>query len=366
MTNVKIFGAGSIGNHLAFACRSKGWQVTMVDLDPKALQRTQEEIYPSRYGRWDAQIRLAAPSAVAQDPFDLVIVGTPPDSHLKIALAQMRACAPKVMLVEKPLCTPDLHGATDLVQLSRETGTFVGTGYNHTLTPNTVFAGEILAQGWMGKVATISAAFREYWGGIFGAHPWLSGPKDTYLGFSQRGGGASGEHSHAINIWQHFAHATGAGRVMEVSALLDMVETDQVAYDRVCQIHVKTATGLVGTIVQDVVTEPAQKQLRIQGETGFLEWLVNYGGSQDAVRWQKKGAALEEKLFPKKRPDDFKGEIDHAEAILQGRVQNSPIALERGLESMMVVAAAHVSHRLKRTVAINYEAGWTLEAIQPA
>ncbi len=30
------------------------------------------------------------------------------------------------------------------------------------------------------------------------AHPWLAGPQDSYLGFWRRGGGASGEHSHAI------------------------------------------------------------------------------------------------------------------------------------------------------------------------
>ena len=33
MTKVKIYGAGSIGNHLAYACRSKGWDVTLCDID---------------------------------------------------------------------------------------------------------------------------------------------------------------------------------------------------------------------------------------------------------------------------------------------------------------------------------------------
>ena len=40
MFNVKIFGAGSIGNHLAHASRSLGWNVTICDVDQAALDRT--------------------------------------------------------------------------------------------------------------------------------------------------------------------------------------------------------------------------------------------------------------------------------------------------------------------------------------
>ena len=44
---VKIIGAGSIGNHLAHASRSLGWQVDICDIDSRALVRTKEMIYPS-------------------------------------------------------------------------------------------------------------------------------------------------------------------------------------------------------------------------------------------------------------------------------------------------------------------------------
>ena len=55
---VKIIGAGSIGNHLGHAARQLGWDVTIVDIDPLALKRTKESIYPSRYGEWDKNIIL--------------------------------------------------------------------------------------------------------------------------------------------------------------------------------------------------------------------------------------------------------------------------------------------------------------------
>ncbi len=65
MARVKIFGAGSIGNHLGHACRGLGWQVTICDIDAQALRRTRVEIYPARYGAWDDGIRLAAVDEVA-------------------------------------------------------------------------------------------------------------------------------------------------------------------------------------------------------------------------------------------------------------------------------------------------------------
>ena len=199
-----------------------------------------------------------------------------------LALEVLMGFPPKALLIEKPLCTLSLSGCHKLLALAESTGTFVAVGYNHTLTKNTVRAVSIIKKGRIGQPLTISVGFREHWGGIFKAHPWLEGPQDTYLGFSERGGGACGEHSHAINIWQHFRHALGVGRIAEVSAMMDMVKTEDVKYDRVCQLNVRSEKGLVGTIVQDVITEPARKVLRVQGTDGFLEWHVNYDSNNDA------------------------------------------------------------------------------------
>jgi predicted dehydrogenase len=363
MIKVKIYGAGSIGNHLAYACRSKGWEVLICDCDTKALERTKEETYPSRYGEWDPAIRLVTVNKLASERCDLVIIGTPPDTHLPLALEVLKKESPRVVLIEKPLGTPSLDGCDELFKLAKAKNVFVTVGYNHSLTAHSLAAEKMLKTNVIGKPLTISAVFRENWSGIFKAHPWLSGPEDSYLGFFKRGGGAAGEHSHAINIWQHFAHLLGVGRITEVSAMLDMVEEGKVAYDRICQLHVKTEKGFVGEVVQDVITEPTQKNLRIQGDSGFLEWHVNYDSSHDALVL---GTAkdIKNELFPKKRPDDFKGEIDHIETILKEKITQSPISLERGLETMLVIAAAYKSHQLKRTVSIFYDKGYSLQALQ--
>jgi predicted dehydrogenase len=367
MTRVKIIGAGSIGNHLSHACRQQGYEVTLCDRDAEALRRAKEEIYPGRYGGWDEGIRLADADAVADEPFEAVIVGTPPESHVPIARAQLASAPPRVLFIEKPLCPPDLAGCEELSRAAEETGTFVGVGFNHTLTRNTAIASQWLREHSIGDIVTLRSMTREHWGGIFGAHPWLAGPADSYLGFTARGGGAIGEHCHAINIWQHFAHVLGQGRIREVSATLDWVEEGGARYDRIAQLHVRSESGLLGTIVQDVVTEPARKWLRVEGSSGFLEWEVNAEPGHDAVRVLETGegkpGSPEEILIAKTRPDDFRGEIEHIGALLDGEVKDSPVSLERGLETMLVVAAALRSSEEGRMVTIDYSRGLHLGAI---
>ncbi len=358
MIRVKIYGAGSIGNHLAYACRNMGWQVLISDTDAMSLKRTKEDIYPSRYGDWDESIRLSLVKDIPKEEFDIVIIGTPPDSHIDLALRTLREENPKVLLIEKPLGTPDLGGLQDLFELALKRDTHLCVGYNHTLGMNTLQAEAILGAGEIGEPITMNAGFQEYWGGIFKAHPWLGGPHDSYLGFSERGGGAVGEHSHAINIWQHFAHVLGKGRIVEVSASLDFVENEKVRYDRICALNVRTDKGFVGTIIQDVVTEPPKKALRIQGQKGFLEWEVNAGPDFDAVRWQHYGQVPNELVIRKRRPDDFRWEVQHLSALLEGRLKESPISLERGLQTMMVVAAVHLSSKNRKAITIDYEKGY--------
>jgi predicted dehydrogenase len=363
MHSIRIVGAGSIGNHLANAARTRGWNVVLTDIDPKALERARNEIYPGRYGAWDPAITLKDSRAAAADAADVVFIGTPPDSHLRLALEALENARPKILLIEKPLAGPDLAHCDELLAAVKKMGVFCAVGYNHCLGKNTKLAEKLIVEGRIGRVLTISAQTREHWKGIFGAHPWLSGPADSYLGFSARGGGALGEHSHALNIWQHFAQLSGAGRVVEVSASIDRVTSGGVDYDRLAFVTLKTENGLVGDVIQDVVTSPANKSARLQGELGFVEWMVNAAPGQDKVAIGVEGAKTEEFMINKTRADDFLAEIDHLADIMAGKVQSSPISLERGLDTMMAIAAAFKSHELGRRVRIDWTRGYVPAAI---
>ena len=336
--------------------------MTVCDLSSAALQRMQHEIYPSRYGRWDDGIRLVLNQDAPAGGFDHIFIGTPPEAHLPLALQALNE-KPRTIIIEKPVCVPSLEHAQELWERSGDFETRMYVGYDHVVGKATERVEQLIASGDFGETQTLDVEFREHWGGIFAAHPWLSGPADSYLGFWERGGGASGEHSHAINLWQHFAHIVGTGRVMEVDARLRYVVDGTAWYDDLCLINLRTERGLVGRVVQDVVTRPHRKRARIQGTEGAIEWICNYNPEGDAVRLLRPGKAEELMPLPKCRPDDFIRELEHIEADLLAPASNSGIRLERGLDTMLVVAAAHRSEQQGRRVRLDYEQGYALEAL---
>ncbi len=360
----KIFGAGSIGNHLSNAARRIGWDVVLCDVDPAALERTRTQIYPQRYGAFDDAIQLAEVKDAPRGDFDLICIGTPPDHHINLAFDAI-AERPRAVLIEKPVCRPDLERAQELHDAAGAAGIAAFVGYDHVVGAAASAAADAFTSGAIGQLVTLDVEFREYWGGIFAAHPWLDGPHDSYLGFWQRGGGASGEHSHAINLWQHFAHVAGAGRVATVTADLDYVRDGTVDYDRLCALNLTTENGLVGRVIQDVVTQPPRKWARLQGDDGFIEWHCGIQPGRDAII-KAPGGVVETVEFEKTRPDDFIQELNHIAAALDANGGGPDLSLTRGLDTMLVVAAAHRAAELRRTVRIDYAAGWTPDALQLA
>ncbi|MEO7986327.1 MAG: Gfo/Idh/MocA family oxidoreductase [Gemmatimonadales bacterium] len=364
MRRIKIYGAGSIGNHLANASRRMGWEVVVCDVSTAALDRMRTQIYPSRYGTWDDAIKLYLNDGAPKGGFDHIFIGTPPEYHLPLALESLDE-SPATIIVEKPVCPPSLDHAQELWTRGRKSPTRLYVGYDHVVGKASARAAELVCAGEVGAVQTLDVEFREHWGGIFAAHPWLGGPADSYLGFWEKGGGASGEHSHAVNLWQHFAHVVGAGRVREVDARLRYVEDGTARYDDLCLLNLRTETGLLGRVVQDVITTPHKKRARIQGMSGAVEWVCNYDSTGDAVVLHRRGKPEEVFGLPKKRPDDFLRELEHIEADLAGPAGTSELRLERGLDTMLVVAAAHLAERGGGRVLIDYERGYTHDALRP-
>lgn len=189
----------------------------------------------------------------------------------------------------------------------------------------------------------------------------MDGPKDSYLGYFSKGGGACLEHSHGISLWQHFASVSGSGRVIEVFADFEFCSDNNLNYDKFCFLNVKTENGLRGRIIQDVVSFPPTKNVCIQYDKMSINWHCNYDKDSDAVSViDASGESL--RKFPKKRPDDFINELSHINNVIKKGV-DSPIQLNHGIETMMIIAAAHKSFKKKKKVKINYENGYKLSSI---
>lgn len=346
MVRVKIYGAGSVGNHLAQAARRMNWHVTITDRDPNALRRMREEIYPLRYGTWDTSIEQYVVGKEPKGVYDIIMVGTPPDVRIPIARSALDE-RPQLMLLEKPLCGPEAKGLKELIAAAKKQNTTLLVGYDHGVAESVTFVASLFRKRAIGEVLTLDVEFREHWEGIFNAHPWLSGPQDSYLGFTKRGGGASGEHSHALHLWQYFAQEANLGTWREMSHVYDWRKERGALYDAIAAFTFRTDKGKVGRVVQDVVTKPMRKWARAQGTDGFVEWICNGDPRGDVVRWMGIGGTkTRRKVFAKKRPDDFYREMKHVRDVLAKKIRpnDSPISIESGIRVIEVLKTAYYNH----------------------
>lgn len=334
-----------------------GWDVVVVDSDPAALRRMKDDIYPKRYGAWDPAIELCPSDRAPRGGFDVICIGTPPNGRMRLALDAL-AEKPRVLQLEKPLCepTPDCGLAEFVAASQAQRDTAVVVGYDHVVSESIVFVVDFLRRRAIGEVETLDIEWGADSKAILLAHPWLQGIADTYLGFWRQGGGASGEHSHALHLWRHLAKNAGLGRWTRMSAFMDVRREGEAEYDRLAVFSFLTDTGKAGTVVQDMVTFPQRSRAHIQGQDGFIEWLCNGRPEGDLVRYRSGSGDLVERCFPKKRPDDFHREMLHIEEILAGRVsaEESPLSLQGGVDVIQVLQAAH-EHR-NEGVEIRHEA----------
>ena len=171
------------------------------------------------------------------------------------------------------------------------------------------------------------------------------------VGFFNRGGGASTSIL-TPSIWQTIAHWIRAGKVKEVQASLDYVDDGESNYDQICSINLRSETGLVGRVIQDVVTKPTRKWAIIQFSDVFIEWDCGKPDGKDPVRWGD-GEDFYQEEYEKNRPEDFIEELRHiSDTLDSGKYLKSPITLDKGIDAMLVIRAAHKSHKNKTNIII--------------
>lgn len=343
---VLIVGAGSIGNHLAHAARTMDWDVVVCDADPKALARMSSETYPTRYGEWDDNIDLALSEAggLPQSDCDIIMIGTPPDSHLALA-RQALVLNPRILHIEKPLGTP----LDDFEKFGEESAkhphTMVTVGYDHSIALSVQHALTLIAQGVLGDVSAIEAYTNEHWAGIFHAHPWLTGPHDSYLGYWRRGGGALCEHSHALHLGLVVAEVAGWGPLELRCAHSDIFSGQhREEYDRASHLILTPKDGTRSLrVVQDVITRPAIKGFRVIGEIGRVD--VALSPALDTVTLYQTDLKPNVVRFEKTRPQDFHELMLHYNALLSDEIgyQKSPIHIDSGIQVMRFIQNAFQS-----------------------
>lgn len=348
---VRIIGAGSIGNHLAHSFVNNDFEVEVADIDNLALERMMNEIYPSRYGSWDKRIKVIDTSDNSDYKTNVLVIGTPPDTHLKVVLKQISLCSPNIILIEKPISHPDMTLFESIEQEALKRNIRILVGYNHRLTKNTLIATRIIKDKILGEILSITGQTRESWNGILSAHPWLKGPQDTYLSSYLRGGGALYEHSHALNLLQYFMEVGGLSHITSVQATLDIVKTDHLNYDRFSFLSLINNENKVFHIIQDVVSNPPIKEIRVNGELGDLVWRTSKL-LDEVILFDSNGDLLEYNKLDKVRADDFIPEVLHIKSLLMGEIVKSPLDYKYAVTTMQIISAAFESNSSGSRIAI--------------
>lgn len=365
MIEVAILGAGSIGNHLSFSCRKIGWNVSVFDVSLNALERMKSEIFPQRYGVWDSSINLLTLEdfgKFSKGNFDVCLVGTPPDTHLEL-LRMLANASPSVIMVEKPVVPPSINeilGTSELIRSHSKIEFLVG--YNHRVS----LVIRELVRTWKSlgfkTISRLDVNWLESWDGIMKAHPWLATPKDSYLGYTSRGGGAIFEHSHGIDLWLWLSRVFGLGEseIVEASGKLVGDSKGESYYDENVQILVKNNSSLVGSIRQDVSTSPADKSILVEDDTYEYRCQFHVEGTSDifTVTEKQSRRVIKKVKVEKTRSVDFDEEIYEIQNVLinisEARKEISPLDASFGLQTAMLGTVALNSILLQKPLDLDF------------
>ncbi|WP_106815368.1 Gfo/Idh/MocA family protein [Microbacterium timonense] len=100
---------------------------------------------------------------IARDDIDIVDIVTPGDSHAEIAIAALEAG--KHVLCEKPLANTveEAEAMADAASRAAARGVRSMVGFTYRRVPAVTFLRDLVAQGAVGRIAQVRAAYRQDW-----------------------------------------------------------------------------------------------------------------------------------------------------------------------------------------------------------
>ena len=308
MKKVLIFGSGSIGNHMAFACRKIGMDVFITDISSKALNRMKNKIYPMRYKKWDKKIKIINYKEVFNfdTVYDLIIIGSPPETHLKLYFDCKNKLKFKKILIEKPISNFSNKLLKKFTNSMKNKMIFCG--YNHSISLSfNYFKNHILKYFKVYK--TLEINWKEGWDGILGAHFWLKNEFDTYLGNIKRGGGALQEHSHGLHLMLVILKILKVDyKKLNFKSNVLFKKKRNIKYDMYSNISAVSKNSLIN-YESDLKTFPAQKNITITNDNYKAQWKCNYQSGKDCVNLFHKNKLKFTKIFKKTRSSEFENEL---------------------------------------------------------
>lgn len=333
--NLLIFGAGSIGNHMAYASRKLKFNVDVTDISNEALDRMKNKIFPERYGKWDPKIRLITFKEIfkIKKNYNLIIIGTPPDTHFQIFKKISNKIKYKNLLIEKPIIN---YISKNYKKFNDNKGR-VFCGYNHSLSLAFQYFFNILKKKNK-KINKICVEWKEGWTGILNAHPWLINEFHSYLGNIKKGGGALQEHSHGLHLLLLILNLINVQLNKKNIKYFSIIKNNQNKKKYDCYTNLTSLSKNIFIKYEtDLISKKTQKKIEIETENENLILIFNYQKNIDAVLIKRNEKIIKKKLFKKNRSTEFQREINHINKINKYEYLKSPIYYKNGINVIKII-----------------------------
>ncbi len=306
MKKILIFGSGSIGNHMAYASRRLKYDVHITDTNPLALKRMKSKIYPRRYKKWDKNIKILNYKDVfnSSSKFDLVIIGTPPKTHISLYRKCLKGIKYKKLLIEKPLTNYTNNQFFNFAKTVNKNNIFCG--YNHSVSKSFLFFYKELIK--IKNLNQINVDWRENWDGILNAHFWLKNEFGSYLGNLNDGGGALQEHSHGLHLLILIL------KTKNINLKNIKFQTNKIYNKNLYDLYFSLTgikKGIFFNYQTDLVSKPSTKKIEVSDGSNCLKLIFNYDLNKDVVIKYKNNNQMYKKYFKKTRSSEFENEIKY-------------------------------------------------------
>lgn len=159
-----------IGHGFMGAAHSQGWRTAPrvfdlpVPVEMAVIVGRNADAVAAAAAQWGwAESATDWREVIARDDIDIVDIVTPGDSHAEIAIAAL--AAGKHVLCEKPLANTvaEAEAMADAAAAASAKGIRAMVGFTYRRVPAVTFFRDLIAQGVVGEVQQVRAAYRQDW-----------------------------------------------------------------------------------------------------------------------------------------------------------------------------------------------------------
>lgn len=331
-----IVGLGSIGSRHARLARDLVPGVQIVALRHQSCQDPQSVGVDHCVTSMEEALKFCPQAAVIANPASFHL-----DVSLPLAMAGVH------LLIEKPI-SRSTHGIAELIDVCREQGTTLMTGYNMRFLPSLQRFREFLKEKRCGRVLSVRAEVGQY------LPSWRPGSdyRQNVSAKAALGGGVLLELSHEIDYLRWlFGEVEWVNATLLKQSGLE-IDVEDTAHLTLGFAHVIGETPVIASLNMDFIRHDTARSCTVIGETGSLRWNALFGTveifEQNGRAWQTLFA------HQSKRDDSYVAEWrNFLSCITNG---GSPqISGDDGLAALRVIEAARHSSTTGAVASIKQE-----------